>query len=114
MARQEGFQVDHEDPELVEELLNERWLDPTDLEDFRELGMPPSYMNELRTAIVIDNLPKITQEKFEKLKRAVVRKFSEFGEIAENSFHMPLDPATGKCCCVIVLDKVSVLVNSTE
>jgi hypothetical protein len=51
---------------------------------------------EFDNIIVVDNVPRVSQEKEEKLKNVLRKTFKPCGEIRENGIHMPrdADPAT--------------------
>lgn len=46
--------------------------------------------------IVIDNLPVVAPEKFEKLQTVVKKIFGQIGDIREGGLYMPLDSETQK------------------
>lgn len=46
--------------------------------------------------IVVDNLPVVPIEKFEKLENVIRKIYSQLGVIREDGFFMPLDPETQK------------------
>ncbi|KAK9051560.1 hypothetical protein SSX86_028187 [Deinandra increscens subsp. villosa] len=50
----------------------------------------------LGSIIVVDNLPVVSRDKFDKLERVVRNKFSEIGVIKENGLWMPVEEETGK------------------
>lgn len=47
---------------------------------------------EFDNIIVVDNVPRVSQEKEEKLKIVLRKTFKPCGEIRENGIHMPRDP----------------------
>jgi RNA recognition motif-containing protein len=62
------------------------------LQDVPEFHEPPFYP-DFSTAVVVQNLPKVPEDKFEKLKNVIMKKVLEpLGQIRR--FEMPLDPAT--------------------
>lgn len=46
--------------------------------------------------VVVDNLPQVPKEKFEKLETVVRKIYSQIGVIKEDGLWMPTDPSTGK------------------
>ncbi|KAK1353715.1 hypothetical protein POM88_052080 [Heracleum sosnowskyi] len=46
--------------------------------------------------IVVDNLPVVPREKFEKLEGVVRKIYSQIGVIKDDGLWMPVDPATQK------------------
>ncbi|MCI81368.1 eukaryotic translation initiation factor 3 subunit B-like, partial [Trifolium medium] len=46
--------------------------------------------------IVVDNLPVVPKEKFEKLEGVVRKIYGQLGVIKDDGLWMPVDPATGK------------------
>jgi hypothetical protein len=46
--------------------------------------------------IVVDNLPVVPKEKFEKLEGVVRKIYGQIGVIKDDGLWMPVDPATGK------------------
>ncbi|OMO65967.1 hypothetical protein COLO4_30887 [Corchorus olitorius] len=48
------------------------------------------------SVIIVDNLPIVSPEKFEKLEGVIRRIFSQFGVIKEDGIWMPIDPETNK------------------
>lgn len=46
--------------------------------------------------IVVDNLPVVPIEKFEKLENVIRKIYSQLGVIREDGFFMPLEPETQK------------------
>lgn len=46
--------------------------------------------------IVVDNLPVVPIEKFEKLENVIRKIYSQLGVIKEDGFWMPLEPETQK------------------
>ncbi|KAI5648779.1 hypothetical protein M9H77_34784 [Catharanthus roseus] len=66
--------------------------DDEDLREEEELEFDQGFEN----IIVVDNLPVVPQEKFEKLEGVVRKIYSQIGVIKEDGLWMPLDPETGK------------------
>ena len=46
--------------------------------------------------IVVDRLPQVPKEKFEKLESVIRKIYSQIGVIKEDGFWMPVDSSTGK------------------
>ena len=46
--------------------------------------------------IVVDNLPVVPREKFEKLESVIRKIYSQIGVIKEDGLRMPIDPETNK------------------
>lgn len=46
--------------------------------------------------IVVDNLPVVPKEKYEKLENVIRKIYSQIGLIKDDGFWMPLDPETQK------------------
>lgn len=46
--------------------------------------------------VVVDNLPVVPREKFEKLEGVVRKIFSQIGVIKEDGLFMPVDPVSEK------------------
>ena len=46
--------------------------------------------------IVVDNLPVVPKEKFEKLEGVIRKIYSQIGVIKDDGFWMPIDPETQK------------------
>ena len=46
--------------------------------------------------IVVDNLPVVPREKFEKLEGVIRKIYSQIGVIKEDGLRMPIDPETNK------------------
>lgn len=55
----------------------------------------PVYEPDFSTAIVVDNLPKVSREKYDRLMVFVRKIYDQVGKIAEDGLQMPLDEATG-------------------
>lgn len=55
----------------------------------------PVMKDTLDNAIVVDGLPQVPQEKYEKLCKLVEKIFTQVGTLAEDGIMMPQDPATG-------------------
>lgn len=55
----------------------------------------PVMKDTLDNAIVVDGLPQVPQEKYEKLCKLVEKIFTQVGPLAEDGIMMPHDPATG-------------------
>ena len=53
--------------------------------------------------VVVDNLPQVPKEKFEKLETVIRKIYGQIGLIKEDGLWMPADPSTGKTlgCCFI-------------
>ena len=49
-----------------------------------------------RNIIVVDNLPVVPREKFEKLEGVIRKIYSQIGVIKEDGLWMPIDPETKK------------------
>ena len=58
---------EHEEPEL----------------EFKDAG--------LNRIIIVDNLPVVTKEKYDKLVTVVKKIYTRIGQVAENGLHMPVD-----------------------
>ena len=59
-------------------------------EDSAEFGQ------DFGTVIVVDNLPQVAKEKFDKLEGVIRKIYSQFGVIKDDGLWMPKDPATTK------------------
>jgi translation initiation factor 3 subunit B len=46
--------------------------------------------------IIVDNLPVVPREKFEKLEGVIRKIYSQIGLIKDNGLWMPIDPETNK------------------
>ncbi|KAI5647582.1 hypothetical protein M9H77_33587 [Catharanthus roseus] len=66
--------------------------DDEDLREEEELEFDQGFEN----IIVVDNLPVVPEEKFEKLEGVVRKIYSQIGVIKEDGLWMPVDPETGK------------------
>jgi len=55
----------------------------------------PVYEPDYSTAIVVDNLPKVPQDKYERLLAFVRKIYEQVGRLAEDGLQMPVDEATG-------------------
>ncbi|XP_056699547.1 eukaryotic translation initiation factor 3 subunit B [Spinacia oleracea] len=74
--------------------------DDEDLRAEENTEFDPGYSN----IIVVDHLPQVPKEKFDKLESVIRKIYSQIGVIKENGFWMPVDPATEKTLgyCFIV------------
>lgn len=63
--------------------------------------------------IVVDNLPVVPKEKFEKLEGVVRKIYSQIGVIKENGLWMPVEEKTGKTkgYCFIEYNTPQVLIH---
>ena len=57
---------------------------------------PPELEMGLSNIIVVDNLPVVPPEKFEKLENVIRKIYSQIGVIKENGLWMPVNPDTKK------------------
>ena len=57
---------------------------------------PPELEMGLSNIIVVDNLPVVPPEKFEKLENVIRKIYSQIGVIKENGLWMPVNPETKK------------------
>lgn len=57
---------------------------------------PPEYEAGFGNIIVVDNLPVVPPEKFEKLEGVVRKIYSQIGVIKEGGLWMPVNPETKK------------------
>ncbi|CAN6319117.1 unnamed protein product [Urochloa humidicola] len=57
---------------------------------------PPELEMGLSNIIVVDNLPVVPPEKFEKLENVIRKIYSQIGAIKENGLWMPVNPETKK------------------
>ena len=57
---------------------------------------PPELEMGLSNIIVVDNLPVVPPEKFEKLENVIHKIYSQIGVIKENGLWMPVNPNTKK------------------
>jgi translation initiation factor 3 subunit B len=57
---------------------------------------PPELDMGLSNIIVVDNLPVVPPEKFEKLENVIRKIYSQIGVIRENGLWMPVNQATKK------------------
>jgi hypothetical protein len=79
---------DHDDePYLPED-------DESDGELESRFPMPAMQMT-LDKAIVVDGLPQVPTEKYDKLFKVVEKIFTQIGPLGEDGIMMPKDPATG-------------------
>lgn len=62
--------------------------------------------------IVVDNLPVVPKEKFEKLEGVIRKIYSQIGVIKEDGLWMPVDPETQKSLgyCIIEYNTPQVLI----
>lgn len=51
----------------------------------------PPFTPDFSTAIVVDNLPKVPKDKYDKLLNFVKKIYAQLGEIMENGLVMPFD-----------------------
>lgn len=56
----------------------------------------PELEMGLSNVIVVDNLPVVPPEKFEKLENVIRKIYSQIGAIKENGLWMPVNPETKK------------------
>ncbi|KAI3722941.1 hypothetical protein L2E82_34165 [Cichorium intybus] len=56
----------------------------------------PNALLELSKVIVVDNLPVVPREKFEKLEGVVRKIYIQLGVMKENGLWMPVEEETGK------------------
>lgn len=66
--------------------------DDDDLREEDELEFDQGFGN----IIVVDNLPVVPKEKFEKLEGVIRKIYSQIGIIKEDGLWMPVDPETHK------------------
>ena len=83
----------------------------SDDEDMNE-EYPLEFDMGFGNIIVVDNLPVVPKEKFEKLEGVVRKIYGQIGVIKEDGFWMPVDPATEKTLgqCFIEYNTPQVLV----
>ncbi|XP_051147222.1 eukaryotic translation initiation factor 3 subunit B-like isoform X2 [Andrographis paniculata] len=67
----------------------------SDDEDLKE-GEPLEFEEGFGNIIVVDNLPVVTKDKFEKLDGVIRKIYSQMGVIKENGLWMPVAPDTGE------------------
>ena len=67
----------------------------SDDEDLNE-DYPLEFDAGFGNLIVVDNLPVVPKEKFEKLEGVLRKIYGQIGVIKEDGFWMPIDPATQK------------------
>ncbi|XP_074290101.1 eukaryotic translation initiation factor 3 subunit B-like [Silene latifolia] len=66
----------------------------SDDEDLREEEV--EFEQGFGNIVVVDNLPQVLPEKFDKLEAVIRKIYSQMGVIKENGFWMPVDEKTGK------------------
>ena len=76
---------------------------------------PLEFEIGLQNVIVVDNLPVVPPEKFEKLEGVVRKIYSQIGTIKEDGLWMPLNPDTqktlGYCFIEYTTQQVILLLN---
>ena len=78
--------------EELEALLDESKLTNEYIRQLEADFMPVTKLeNNFDTAIVIDNLPVVGEDKREKLMRIIHKIYSQFGPIRDNGFCLPTD-----------------------
>jgi translation initiation factor 3 subunit B len=68
----------------------------SDDEDVLQEENSGSFDTGFGNIIVVDNLPVVPKEKFEKLEGVVRKIYGQIGVIKDDGLWMPVDPATGK------------------
>jgi translation initiation factor 3 subunit B len=81
-----------DDEELLEELEDYLSDEGDELVGFQ----PPELKMDLETAVIVNNLPKVGKEKYDKLMKVVGKITARFGDFEEESMIMPIDEATGE------------------
>ncbi|KAJ3692030.1 hypothetical protein LUZ60_012380 [Juncus effusus] len=69
---------------------------PSDDEEVLHEEGPPEYETGFGNVVIVDNLPVVPPEKYEKLEGVVRKIYGQIGAIREGGLWMPLDPATQK------------------
>lgn len=68
------------------------WSDDEDINNADALEFQGGFGN----IIIVDNLPVVTREKFEKLEGVIRKIYGQIGVIKEDGFLIPVDPNTQK------------------
>ncbi|KAK1262156.1 Eukaryotic translation initiation factor 3 subunit B [Acorus gramineus] len=69
---------------------------PSDDEEILQREEPPEFEAGFGNVIIVDNLPVVPQEKFDKLEGVIRKIYSQIGTIREGGLWMPKDPQTEK------------------
>jgi len=86
----------YEDPPDLEDLIPYMDESIDDVEDDLLNYEKPELSNEFSTAIVVDNLPAVPKEKYDKLLGVLRKVFGQMGKITDGGLHMPFDDAKDK------------------
>ncbi|GMH04540.1 hypothetical protein Nepgr_006380 [Nepenthes gracilis] len=95
MASRLGIDLNQVDWDSIKLPKGEDFGIKSDDEDLRE-DDPLEFEEGFGNIIVVDNLPQVPKEKFEKLEGVIRKIYSQIGVIKEDGLWMPVDPATEK------------------
>jgi hypothetical protein len=89
--------ADHDNDILDDGEEEEQYLPEDDASDGElEARFPmPAMRTSLEKAILVDGLPQVPAEKYDKLLMLVEKIFTQVGTLAEDGLLMPKDPVTG-------------------